>query len=66
MGAKITVKKLFPLSWLISFLTLSLFFYSKRTVIESHQLNQALHFGYDAFGRDCILLTVVAAAESMK
>lgn len=32
--------------------------------IQTHHLNRALQFGYDAFGRNCILLTLNAAIRS--
>ena len=59
-----------PISHILSYLWI-LFFFSASLValgfqkpIQSHHLEQSLQFGFDPFGRSCLLLTLNAATES--
>ncbi len=57
---------LFARLWLILFVcsaTIASFF---TVEIEAHVLTRVLHFGFDAFGRNCFLLALTAAFESFK
>ncbi|MBC7396242.1 MAG: ABC transporter permease subunit [Bdellovibrionales bacterium] len=52
--------------WLLLFSSSSIFFHPFQDEIESHRLSKVLSFGYDAFGRDCLKLTLTAAFESFR
>ena len=56
-------KKIAGFSLLI-FFAASIYFYLNQSVIETHHLEYALHSGQDAFGRNCIKITLSSALES--
>lgn len=60
-----TFKKL-ALVWIILFFGSAVYFYSTQNQIELHSLKDILIFGYDAFGRNCLKLTLTSAIESLK
>ena len=51
--------------WLIFFISASLIAYLFQNTIQSHNLEQSLLFGFDPFGRNCILLSFNAAMQSL-
>ena len=57
--------KRFAQIWLFCFLLAAVLAHFKQAVFEVHHLPQTLHFGRDAFGRDCIPLLLSAAFESI-
>lgn len=54
-----------PHLWLLFFLCAALVATLFKKPIQSHHLEQAYQFGFDPFGRNCILLALNAATESM-
>jgi peptide/nickel transport system permease protein len=58
--------KKFALSWITFFALAILIAHFNQYSIESHVLPQTLQFGYDAFGRNCLSLVLVAAFQSIK
>jgi ABC-type dipeptide/oligopeptide/nickel transport system permease subunit len=55
----------FGKTWLLFFATASVIASLFQREIQGHNLNQSLHFGFDPFGRNCILLSLNAAMNSM-
>ncbi len=51
--------------WLLFFLFAALIAFVFQKPIQSHHLEQSLNFGFDPFGRNCILLALNAAIQSM-
>ena len=51
--------------WLLFFLCSALVASIFQNSIQSHHLEQSLQFGFDPFGRNCILLALNAATQSM-
>ena len=64
---KTTTKSSHRLShlWLLFLLFASLVAYIFQKPIQTHHLEQSLQFGFDPFGRSCILLALNAATQSM-
>jgi peptide/nickel transport system permease protein len=58
--ALVIVVLIFTASFTVSFIA-----YFFRVEIEAHQLERNLHFGYDAFGRNCLALTLLALSRSI-
>ena len=58
-------RKLFSITWLSFFLSASLIASLFQNQIQSHNLEQSLQFGFDPFGRNCILLALNATTNSM-
>ena len=50
--------------WLVFFGVAATFAFFFSDAVEAHQLNRTLLFGFDAFGRSCILLTLDVAFRS--
>ena len=57
--------KYFAKLWLFFFALASGVTYFFSNEVESHTLSRTLQFGFDAFGRSCILLTLDAAFRSL-
>ena len=55
----------FSYLWLLFFLCAALIATLFQKPIQSHHLDQSLQFGFDPFGRNCILLALNAATQSM-
>jgi peptide/nickel transport system permease protein len=55
----------FSYLWLLFLLVTSLIAYIFQKSIQTHHLEQSLQFGFDPFGRSCILLALNAATQSM-
>ncbi len=55
----------FSKTWLLFFFISSMVATLFQEQIQSHNLEQALKFGFDPFGRNCILLSLNAAIGSM-
>lgn len=58
--------KLFSITWLSFFLIASLIASLFQNQIQSHNLEQSLQFGFDPFGRNCILLALNATTNSLR
>jgi peptide/nickel transport system permease protein len=58
--------KKFGILWLSIFFAGIVFAHFKQNGIEAHALSETLHFGKDAFGRDCLGLVLVGAYESFQ
>jgi len=54
----------FSYLWLLFFFSSSILALMFQHPIQSHHLEQALQFGFDPFGRNCILLSLNAATQS--
>jgi peptide/nickel transport system permease protein len=54
-----------PHLWLLFFLCAALVATLFKKPIQSHHLEQSLQFGFDPFGRNCILLALNAATQSL-
>jgi ABC-type dipeptide/oligopeptide/nickel transport system permease subunit len=70
-GAKaaMSIKKSSPFwskSWLTLFFGFSLIAFFFQDQIQEHHLEKSLRFGYDPYGRNCILLTLNATTNSFK
>ena len=59
-----TLPKSLSKLWILFFGTASAIADFFSSEIESHQLTRTLHFGFDAFGRSCLLLTLEVAFRS--
>lgn len=55
----------FSYLWLLFFAVASLLALAFEKPIQAHHLEQALQFGFDPYGRNCILLTLNAATQSL-
>jgi peptide/nickel transport system permease protein len=52
--------------WLIFLTVAATLAFSNANTIEAFTLNRTLHFGFDAFGRNCIGLSFLSAFETLK
>ena len=59
------MKNSFSKGWLILFMLFSCIAFFFKEEILCHHLEKALHFGYDAFGRNCVFLSIYAGFESL-
>jgi len=58
--------KITSIIWLSFIGMLVIWYGSHPGMIERHQLHRVLLPGYDAFGRDCIELTILAISQSIQ